>query len=120
LLSIALIHDKWLLFLPMVGVGIAWASILSMPYAILAGALPSNKMGVYMGIFNFFIVIPEILSSLVFGWVMANLLGNNRMKALLVGGICFLLAAILTQRVREVSVRDESLTPLAVPEPGAA
>ena len=60
LLSIALIHDKWLLFLPMIGIGIAWASILSLPYSILAGAIPSNKMGVYMGIFNFFIVIPEI------------------------------------------------------------
>jgi maltose/moltooligosaccharide transporter len=120
LLSVALIHDKWLLFLPMVGVGIAWASILSMPYSILAGALPSNKMGVYMGIFNFFIVIPEILSSLVFGWVMANFLGNDRMKALIVGGICFLLAAVLTQRVREVSVRDETLAPLVVPEPGTA
>jgi maltose/moltooligosaccharide transporter len=120
LLSVTLIHDKWLLFLPMVGVGIAWASILSMPYSILAGALPSNKMGVYMGVFNFFIVIPEILSSLVFGWIMANVLGNDRMKALIVGGICFLLAALVTQRVREVSVRDESLAPLAVPEPGTA
>jgi len=120
LLSITLIHDKWLLFLPMIGVGIAWASILSMPYSILAGALPSNKMGVYMGVFNFFIVIPEILSSLVFGWIMANLLGNDRMKALIVGGICFLLAAILTQRVYEVSVRDDSLAPLAIAETGTA
>jgi maltose/moltooligosaccharide transporter len=119
-LSIALIHDKWLLFLPMVGVGIAWASILSMPYSILAGALPTNKMGVYMGIFNFFIVIPEILSSLLFGWIMANFLGNDRMKALIIGGICFLLAAILMQRVREVTIEDESLNPLAVAEPGAA
>jgi maltose/moltooligosaccharide transporter len=120
LLSVALIHDKWMLFLPMIGVGIAWASILSMPYSILAAALPSNKMGVYMGVFNFFIVIPEILSSLVFGWIMARLLGNDRMKALIVGGVCFLLAAILMQRVREVSVRDDSLAPLAVPEAGAA
>ncbi|MBV8552043.1 MAG: MFS transporter [Acidobacteriaceae bacterium] len=113
LVSIALIHDKWLLFLPMVGIGIAWASILSMPYAILSAAIPSNKMGVYMGIFNFFIVIPEILSSLVFGWIMANVLNNDRMKALIIGGICFTLAAILTQRVQEVVVEDESLAPLA-------
>ncbi|HEX4748230.1 MAG TPA: MFS transporter [Bryobacteraceae bacterium] len=120
LLSIALIHDKWLLFLPMIGIGIAWASILSMPYAMLAGALPTNKMGVYMGVFNFFIVIPEILSSLVFGWVMANLLGNDRMKALIVGGICFLLASVLTYRVREAHVRDESIAPLALADPGAA
>jgi maltose/moltooligosaccharide transporter len=73
-----------------------------------------------MGVFNFFIVIPEILSSLVFGWIMARLLGNDRMKALIVGGICFLLAAILMQRVREVSVRDESRMPLAVAEAGSA
>lgn len=120
LLSIAVIHNKWLLFLPMVGVGIAWASILSMPYSILANAIPSNKMGIYMGVFNFFIVIPEILSSLVFGWIMASFLGNDRVKALIVGGVCFILAAILMQRVQETIVPDESLAPLAVPQAGAA
>jgi maltose/moltooligosaccharide transporter len=120
LLSIAVIHNKWLLFLPMVGIGIAWASILSMPYSILAGAIPSNKMGIYMGIFNFFIVIPEILSSLVFGWIMEHFLGNDRMKALIVGGVCFLLAAILMQRVQEVTVADESLAPVPLPEATAA
>lgn len=117
LLSIALIHDKWLLFLPMIGVGIAWASILSMPYSILAAAIPSNKMGVYMGIFNFFIVIPEILSSLVFGWIMANLLGNDRMKALIVGGVCFILASLLTQRIQERTVRDDFLAPVGAIQP---
>jgi maltose/moltooligosaccharide transporter len=120
LLSIALIHNKWMLFLPMVGVGIAWASILSMPYSILSAAIPSNKTGVYMGIFNFFIVIPEILSSLAFGWIMANVLNNDRMKALMMGGICFTFAAILTQRVEEVVVRDESLAPLPAAHPEAA
>ena len=65
LISVAVIHDKYiLLLLTMVGVGIAWASTLSMPYAVLAGSLPPGKTGVYMGIFNFFIVIPEILASL--------------------------------------------------------
>ena len=120
LLSIVVIHEKWLLFLPMLGIGIAWASILSMPYSILAAAIPSNKMGTYMGIFNFFIVIPEILSSLLFGWIMANLLGNDRMKALIVGGICLFLAALLTLRIQETTVRDESLAPLSVPQPDAA
>jgi maltose/moltooligosaccharide transporter len=114
LISIVLIHNKWLLFLPMVGIGVAWASILSMPYSILAAAIPSNKMGVYMGIFNFFIVIPEILSSLFFGWVMAHLLGNDRMKALIVAGVCFMIAALLMQRVHEVAVKHESLVPLPV------
>ncbi len=115
-LSIAFIHNQWLLFLPMLGVGIAWASILSMPYSILAGALPSNRMGIYMGIFNFFIVIPEILSALVFGWIMAHLLGNDRMKAIVLGGVCFLAASVLMQRVKETTVRDESIDPLSVEE----
>jgi maltose/moltooligosaccharide transporter len=120
LLSVPAIHDKWLLFIPMIGVGIAWASVLSMPYSILAAAIPSNKMGIYMGIFNFFIVIPEILSSLLFGWIMANLLGNDRMKALIVGGVCFLLAAVLTQRIQEVTISDQSLAPLPLTQADAA
>ncbi len=96
----------------MIGVGIAWASILSMPYSILAAAIPSNRMGVYMGVFNFFIVTPEILSALIFGWIMAHLLGNNRMSALIIGGCCLLVASALMLRVRESTVRDESLAPL--------
>jgi len=99
LLSVAIIHSKFLLLLSMAGVGIAWASTLAMPYAILAGSLPAGKTGVYMGIFNFFIVIPEITASLLFGWVMAHLLHNNRLSAVVAGGIFFILAAVLTQRV---------------------
>jgi maltose/moltooligosaccharide transporter len=105
-LSIPLIHNKWLLLLPMVGVGIAWASILSMPYSILSSAIPQNKMGVYMGIFNFFIVLPEITASLFFGWIMNHLLHNNRMAALVVGGACFVLAALLTQRIEEPHAQE--------------
>ncbi|MBI3791703.1 MAG: MFS transporter, partial [Gemmatimonadetes bacterium] len=74
LLSLVVIHEPKLLLLSMAGVGIAWASILSMPYSILAGSLPEGRVGVYMGIFNFFIVIPEIIASLGFGWVMTHLL----------------------------------------------
>jgi maltose/moltooligosaccharide transporter len=102
LLSVAVIHDKYLLLLSMTGVGIAWASTLSMPYSILAGSLPHGKTGVYMGIFNFFIVIPEITASLVFGWVMGHLLNNDRLSAVVAGGIFFLLAAMLTQRVEDL------------------
>jgi maltose/moltooligosaccharide transporter len=102
LLSVALIHDKYLLSASMTGVGIAWASTLAMPYAILAGSLPRGKTGVYMGIFNFFIVIPEITASLLFGWVMSHLLNNNRLAAVVAGGIFFLLAALLTQRVEDL------------------
>jgi len=83
----------------MVGVGIAWASTLSMPYAVLAGSLPAEKTGVYMGIFNFFIVIPEILASLFFGWIMGHLLHNNRMAAVVAGGFFMAIAAALMQRV---------------------
>ena len=99
LISVAIIHDKYILLLTMVGVGIAWASTLSMPYAVLAGSLPSGKTGVYMGIFNFFIVIPEILASLFFGWVMNHLLGNNRIAAVVAGGFFMAIAAALMQRV---------------------
>ena len=101
-LSVAVIHDKYLLLLSMTGVGIAWASTLSMPYAVLAGSLPPEKTGVYMGIFNFFIVLPEIIASLVFGWVMDHLLHNNRLAAVVAGGVFFLLAAVLTQRVEDL------------------
>lgn len=101
LISVAVIHDPWLLMLSMTGVGIAWASILSMPYAILSGSLPPEKTGVYMGIFNFFIVLPEIFASLVFGWVMLNILDNNRMAAVIAGGVCMLIAAGFMLRVRD-------------------
>jgi maltose/moltooligosaccharide transporter len=101
LLSVAVIHDKWLLLLSMTGVGIAWASTLSMPYAILAGCLPANKVGIYMGIFNFSIVLPEIVASLGFGWLMSHVLDNNRLAAVVAGSVFLLLAAILMQRVKD-------------------
>jgi maltose/moltooligosaccharide transporter len=99
LLSVSLIANPRLLLLSMVGVGIAWASTLSMPYSILAGAIPPGQRGVYMGIFNFFIVIPEILASLFFGWVMSHLLNNDRMAAVIAGGVFMFLAALLVTRV---------------------
>jgi len=106
LLSVAFVTNKYILLLSMVGVGVAWASTLSMPYSILAGALPSEKTGTYMGIFNFFIVIPEILAALVFGKVMATFLtdesavvqlvgGDNRLTAVVIGGISLAVAAAL-------------------------
>ncbi len=101
LLSVSIISNPTWLLLSMVGVGIAWASTLSMPYSILAGAIPPGKTGVYMGIFNFFIVIPEIVAALVFGWVMSNLLGNNRMAAVIAGGVFMLVAAVLVLRVND-------------------
>jgi maltose/moltooligosaccharide transporter len=95
LISVAFVTNKYMLYASMTGVGIAWASILSMPYAMLAPSLPPNKIGVYMGIFNFFIVLPEIIASLFFGWIMSNLLDNNRMAAVQIGGVLMILAAII-------------------------
>ncbi|MBI1738403.1 MAG: MFS transporter [Acidobacteria bacterium] len=113
LLSVAVIHKPVWLLLSMVGVGIAWASILSMPYAVLAASLPRASTGVYMGIFNFFIVIPEIVASLCFGWIMARLLNNNRMAAVLAGGVFLILAAVLMHRVQDPGdVRQAGKTPL--------
>jgi maltose/moltooligosaccharide transporter len=106
LLSVALIHNQYLLLLSMTGVGIAWASVLAMPYAILAGSLPAEKTGVYMGIFNFFITIPEITASLFFGWVMLHLLHNNRMAAVVAGGFFLILAALLMKRVVDVALEE--------------
>ena len=101
LMSVAVIHNKWLLALSMTGVGIAWASILAMPYTILAGCLPPKKIGIYMGVFNFAIVLPEITASLCFGWVMNHLLDNNRLYAVVAGGAFMVLAAILMKRVQD-------------------
>ena len=79
----------------MTGIGIAWASILSMPYAMLSGSLPKDKVGIYMGIFNFFIVLPEIIASLGFGWLMKNVLNNDRLAAVQIGGALMILAALI-------------------------
>jgi maltose/moltooligosaccharide transporter len=112
LLSVAVISSKYPLLLSMAGVGVAWASILSLPYSILAGALPPDKTGTYLGIFNFFIVIPEILAALVFGKIMETLLtnesvlvqllgGDNRLTAVVIGGISLAVAAALCSIVIE-------------------
>jgi maltose/moltooligosaccharide transporter len=98
---VAFIHSQYGLLLSMVGVGIAWASTLAMPYAILAASLPAEHTGVYMGIFNFFVVIPEILTSLFFGWIMVHFLHNNRLYAVVGGGLFLLLAAALMVRVTD-------------------
>jgi maltose/moltooligosaccharide transporter len=101
LLSVLVVRDPQLLLVSMVGVGVAWASILAMPYAMLSNALPPEKMGFYMGVFNFFIVLPQILASVGLGFVMERWLGNDATKALLLGGASMLLAAALVLRVKE-------------------
>ncbi len=101
LLSVLFIHNKWYLFASMIGVGIAWASTLSMPYAVLASSLPPRRTGVYMGIFNFFIVIPEILTALFGGPIVTHLFHNNRVLPVAAGGVSLLIAAALMQRVED-------------------
>jgi maltose/moltooligosaccharide transporter len=111
LISVGWVHDKYALYACMTGVGIAWTSILSMPYAMLSGSLPRNKVGIYMGIFNFFIVLPEIMASLGFQSVMKNILHNDRLLAVQVGGGLFVIAAILCLVL--VKPADKVVTPPA-------
>jgi maltose/moltooligosaccharide transporter len=117
-------EQKWWLFGALALGGVAWASILSMPYAMLAGALPSHRMGVYMGIFNFFIVLPEIIAALTFGPAVKNFLGGNLVHAVMAGGVFMFVAAILTllvpftniatSQLQEVA-RDEGMLPTLTP-----
>lgn len=95
LISVNMIEQANMLYISMGMVGIAWASILSMPYTILAGSIPPQKMGIYMGIFNFFIVLPEIIASLSFGSIMENFLNNDRLAAVTIGGILLIAAGII-------------------------
>ena len=94
-------NENWLI-LSMIAIGISWASILAMPYAILAGSIPPRKMGVYMGIFNFFIVIPQIINALIGGPMVKYFYGGNPVFALVVSGFSFLIAAALVAKVKDV------------------
>ncbi|MFN3354313.1 MAG: MFS transporter, partial [Brevundimonas sp.] len=100
-LGIFLIRDPQLLWLPMIGVGFAWASILSMPYAILSGALPARKMGVYMGVFNIFIVVPQLVAATILGLVLKSFFDGQAIFALVIGAGAFGIAALMALRVRE-------------------
>lgn len=101
LISIYFAPNENFLLLSMIGVGIAWGSILAMPYAILGGALPAHKIGVYMGIFNLFITIPQILNAIIGGLLVKYLFGGQAIFALILGGICFLIAAISVNFVED-------------------
>lgn len=102
LISIILFHTPHMLILSMLGVGIAWASILAMPYAILTGSLPANKMGTYMGIFNFFVVIPQILAASILGFFVRDIFGGESIYALVAGGISMFIASALILFVKDV------------------
>src|SRR5687768_8396478 len=102
LISVYFITNKYMLFLSMAGVGVAWASILSMPYVILSTAVPPARMGVYMGVFNLFIVIPQIVMSLIVPSIFNNVLGGDPRNAVVLGGISLLVAAATVVVVRDV------------------
>ena len=113
LISMFFAPNEYWLIASMFGVGVAWASILAMPYAILAGSIPARKMGVYMGIFNFFIVLPQIVNALIGGPLVKYVYGNNPIWALVMSGVSFLIAATLVRRVKDVDETVEKKTEAA-------
>jgi maltose/moltooligosaccharide transporter len=100
--SFYIIKDPQLLLISELGIGLAWASILAMPYAILAGSVPPEKMGVYMGIFNFFIVIPQITAGAILGWFVRVPFRSEAIYALLLGGLSMVLAGVMVMFVKDV------------------
>jgi maltose/moltooligosaccharide transporter len=102
LMSVYFISNKWMLFASMAGVGIAWASILSMPYVMLSTAVPPARMGVYMGVFNLFIVVPQIVMSLIVPNIFNSVLGGDPRNAVVLGGVSLLIAAASVVLVRDI------------------
>ena len=94
LISIFFIQNDYLLILPMIGIGLAWGSILAMPYAILSSSIPAKKIGVYMGIFNFFITLPQIINGIIGGPIVKYVYNNHAIYALIMAGVFMFLAAI--------------------------
>ncbi len=103
LISVYFIQDPNYLIFSMLGIGLAWASILSMPYAILTGALPVRKMGVYMGIFNFFIVIPQMLAASILGFLIGSVFGGEPIYALIIGGFSMMVSAVTVMFVKDTT-----------------
>ena len=101
LISIYFISDPDYLMISMIGIGIAWASILSIPYAILSGSLPQKKMGYYMGVFNFFIVIPQLVASSILGFIVVEFFDSKPIYALVIGGVAMIISGLLTLRVND-------------------
>ncbi|WP_246197835.1 MFS transporter [Chitinophaga agrisoli] len=118
LIWIYFIHTPGMLIYPMVGIGLAWASILSMPYAMLSSVLPVKKMGVYMGIFNFFITFPQIVNGLFGGLIVKHLFNGKAIYALTLAGVCMLCAAIAVLYVKDAQpqrLKIEKDEPVALP-----
>jgi len=112
LISMYFIKDTSMLWISMIGLGFAWASILAMPYAMLIDAIPQRKMGVYMGIFNFFIVVPQIINGIFGGPIVSNLFGKMAIDYVVVGGVCMLLGALITM----IFIQSQDETPKEIEE----
>ncbi|WP_124979389.1 MFS transporter [Nonlabens xiamenensis] len=114
LISVYFVSDRIGLVMSMVGVGVAWASILSIPYAMLSGSLPSSKMGYYMGVFNFFIVIPQLVAASILGYLVGTVFNDQPVYAMLIGGCAMILAGVLTLNVstaRKVAIPETTVRP---------
>jgi maltose/moltooligosaccharide transporter len=109
LFIIPTIDNKFLLFAPMIGFGIAWASMMGVPYIMVVGSIPKERYGVYMGIINMMIVVPMILQTLSFGFIYEKFLGRNPSSAILFAGVLLLLAAIATLRISVKPSTDEEI-----------
>ena len=107
LVSMLFIKTQNMLLVPMIGVGLAWSSTLTMPYAILSGALPANKMGFYMGVFNFFIVIPQILAAAILGFFVKDLFNGESIYALVIGGVSMIIGGLMNFMVTDK--KDEKI-----------
>lgn len=112
LISMYFIKDVHYLWISMIGLGFAWASILAMPYAMLIDSIPQKKMGVYMGIFNFFIVIPQIINGIFGGPIVSSVFGKQAIDYIVVGGICMLIGAVVTM----IFIKSEDETPKEIEE----
>jgi maltose/moltooligosaccharide transporter len=106
LCSMYVFRDPIWLNVSMIALGVAWASLLTMPYAILSGAVPYRKMGVYMGMFNFFIVIPQILAAAILGLLVRTVFHGQAILAIVLGGLSMIVAAGLMMRVRDRPHQD--------------
>jgi maltose/moltooligosaccharide transporter len=112
LVSLVFITSPQILLLPMVAIGLAWASTLTMPYAILAGALPPAKMGFYMGVFNFFIVIPQLVASFVMGFLIRDIFHDQAIYALVIGGICMVVGGLMNFIVVDKDEKEQDVIPM--------
>jgi maltose/moltooligosaccharide transporter len=101
LISVFFIQNPNMLVVPMIGIGLAWGSILAMPYAILSGSIPAKKMGVYMGIFNLFITLPQIVNGFFGGWIVKSLFGGQSIYAIVLAGLFMLCAAVSVLYVQD-------------------